>query len=81
MRRCVARLVPLVCLLSFAGCMPCSSQSDVVGPDGGVARCVQTADCPRPSSLLVCTNAEDRLKGCIGCIDGACVRFTPETCQ
>jgi len=68
--------LPLLALALFgAGCAaPCPSQP-VSGADGGTASCVRATDCPAPSSVLLCTNDMDKLRGCIGCENNACVQY------
>jgi hypothetical protein len=69
-------------LLALAACgPPCALPAAVSQPDGGVARCVQSQDCPRPAGVLLCASTEDHLRGCLACEATACVRYTPGTCR
>jgi hypothetical protein len=78
----VRRAWALGVLLALAACgPPCVLQVAVSQADGGAARCVQSQDCPRPAGVLLCTSAEDRLRGCLACEATACVRYTPGTCR
>ncbi len=75
------RLSAVTCLLLLFGCnRPCVREEPLTGLDGGAASCVQSQDCPRPSSVLVCTSEEDRAFDCVGCTAGRCVRYRPEAC-
>lgn len=77
----MSRLV-LVALVFFVVCgriCPAGSEP-VLTPDGGVAPCVQAVDCPRASSLLVCSMTEDRLRGCVACEQGQCIRYDGDVC-
>ena len=81
MALCVSRTA-LFLFLTFAACRPCITDTPVLNPDGGVARCVQSKDCPRPGSTLECTDDQDPYRnGCIGCFDSQCIHKTPETCN
>jgi hypothetical protein len=71
----------LLSAVTFVGCNRfCSRPEPLTGLDGGVSTCVQSTDCPRPSSVLVCGDNEDHLRGCIDCTDNRCVRYYPEAC-
>jgi hypothetical protein len=71
-------LVP--CFLVGSACRPCPVEVPQLGPDGGVAACVTSADCMRPPSTLLCGSTEDRLRDCVDCIGRRCIRFVPEAC-
>ncbi len=58
----------------LCACVPTCPKS-VVGPDGGVMRCVQATDCPRPSNTLVCGATIDARYGCVGCEASHCVLY------
>jgi hypothetical protein len=73
-------LLVLPCLLLVAACRPCPVEVPQSGPDGGVAACVTSADCMRPSSTLLCGSNEDRLRDCVDCVNRQCIRFVPEAC-
>ena len=74
------RLLLLSAVL-FLGCgRLCARAEPLSGLDGGPSICVSNTDCPRPSSVLVCGQNEDRLRGCIGCVDNRCVHYHPEVC-
>lgn len=75
------RLLLASSLLLAACGAPCVREEPVAGPGGGQAACVQATDCPRPSSVLLCTSVEDRPFGCVGCVQQRCVRFHPEACR
>jgi hypothetical protein len=77
----VIRLV-LLGFFVFAGCgRICPTGSEpVTNGDGGVAPCVQATDCPRASSVLVCSMTEDRLRNCVACEQGQCIRYGAEVC-
>lgn len=70
----------LLALLPTACSSLCPREEPLLGRDGGTLACVQSTDCPRPSSVLVCADVEDRLHDCIDCVDARCVRFHPEAC-
>lgn len=74
------RFVPLLVLALVACGRLCPRESALVGLDGGALSCVSATDCPRPTNVLVCGNAEDRLRDCVACIETRCVRFVPEAC-
>jgi hypothetical protein len=77
MRFSAALLAPLL----LWGCsQTCPRAETLVGLDGGVARCVTSTDCPRPSSILVCGSLEDHLRDCVQCDATQCVRYVPEAC-
>ena len=59
---------------------PCPQPEAVTEADGGVATCVQSETCPRPSSVLVCSQDLDQLRDCVACEDNRCVRYRPGTC-
>ena len=73
--------VPFTCQASMAfpnytgACLLPGSAVTEVGK-----ACVQNADCPRPSSVLVCSEREDQLRDCIACSNNLCVRYRPEAC-
>jgi hypothetical protein len=67
-------------LVSACG-RPCPRADSLTGLDGGAVACVLNTDCPRPSSVLVCGQEEDKLRDCIACTDNLCVRYRPEACQ
>jgi hypothetical protein len=74
-------LVAFVLFGSLAGCnRPCPQEEALSGLDGGEVACVQNTDCPRPSSVLVCGNAEDMMRDCIACTSNRCVRYRPGAC-
>lgn len=75
-------------ILAVAGhgwaCLPECARSEVlVNPlDGGAVSCARSEDCPRPENALVCVDQVDpTTKGCVACVDNACVRFKPERCK
>jgi hypothetical protein len=68
-------------LLLGASCRPCADEEPLTGTDGGTVPCVQNTDCPRPSSVLVCGNAEDMTRDCIACTSNRCVRYRPVSCR
>lgn len=71
----------LFATVALAGCArPCPVEVPQVGADGGVAACVTSADCLRPTATLICGMTEDRLRDCIDCVERQCVRFVPEAC-
>jgi hypothetical protein len=70
----------LATLLGLGCARVCPRQQPVTGLDGGVAPCVVATDCPRPSSVLVCGQDEDALRGCIACESGACTQYVAEAC-
>lgn len=72
--------LPLL-LLPLACGRPCPRAENLTGLDGGALPCVQNTDCPRPSSVLVCGQEEDKLRDCIACAENLCVRYRPEACQ
>ncbi|MBL8915943.1 MAG: hypothetical protein JNM17_34915 [Archangium sp.] len=73
-------LFALVVSASLGGCRPCPDEEPLTSTDGGAVSCVQNTDCPRPSSVLVCGNAEDMTRDCIACTSNRCVRYRPGTC-
>ena len=74
-------LLGVTTALLGAGCARvCPERQPVTGLDGGTAPCVVATDCPRPSSVLVCGQDEDKLRGCIACEAGACARYVAEAC-
>ncbi|MFO0595628.1 MAG: hypothetical protein U0228_09995 [Myxococcaceae bacterium] len=74
-------LAPLLCLVALAACnRPCAHRETLTGLDGGSVPCVQHADCPRPSSTLVCGMTEDQTRECIGCEQNTCVHWVPGAC-
>jgi hypothetical protein len=77
MRFSAALLAPL---LLCACSQTCPRAETLVGLDGGVALCVTSTDCPRPSSILVCGSLEDHLRDCVQCVGTQCVRYVPEAC-
>lgn len=76
----VMRLLLLLVASLAAACRPCPVEVPQVGPDGGAAPCVTSADCLRPSATLLCATTEDRLRDCVDCVGRRCVRFIPEAC-
>ncbi|MFT3713135.1 MAG: hypothetical protein QM817_36230 [Archangium sp.] len=71
----------LVVLGATTGCnRVCPDEEPLAGLDGGTVPCVQNTDCPRPSSVLVCGNAEDMTRDCIACTSNRCVRYRPGSC-
>lgn len=73
--------VTVLLLVVFAGCnRPCPVEEPLTSTDGGTVACVQNTDCPRPSSVLVCGNAEDMTRDCIACTSNQCVRYRPGAC-
>ena len=71
----------LLSTVLFLGCnRVCSRPEALTGLDGGSNNCVQSTDCPRPSSVLVCGQHEDELRDCIACTENRCVRYHPEAC-
>lgn len=58
----------------------CARAEPLTGLDGGASTCVQSTDCSRPSSVLVCGETEDQRRDCIGCTANRCVRYRPEAC-
>lgn len=76
------RALAALCLACLCGCgRPCVREEPLAGPDAGVLACVQALDCPRPSSVLVCTSEEDRAFDCVGCAANRCVRYRAEACR
>jgi hypothetical protein len=66
----------------FFGCnRVCARTEPLTSLDGGTSTCVQSTDCPRPSSVLVCGQDEDQLRDCIACTDNRCVRSIAEACR
>ena len=74
-----ALLISLVFVATACGRV-CPRAESLTGLDGGAVTCVQNTDCPRPSSVLVCGQNEDQLRGCIGCTNNLCVHYHPEAC-
>lgn len=75
------RLAAALSLLCLLGCnRPCVREDALTGFDGGAVACVQSLDCPRPSSVLLCASEEDRAFDCVGCTENRCVRYRPEAC-
>ena len=65
----------------FLGCgRVCARAEPLTGLDGGASICILNTDCPRPSSVLVCGQNEDRLRECIDCVDNTCVHYHPQAC-
>lgn len=65
-----------------SGCFNvCPFEETLPGPDGGQLSCVLATDCPRPSNVLVCSNTDDELRDCVGCLDARCVRYRPKACR
>ena len=78
----MARLIFPALVLVLSACPSvCPEEEPLLGPDGGVLPCVQSTDCPRPSNVLVCTNSDDKLRDCVGCVDTRCLRYRPRECQ
>jgi hypothetical protein len=74
-------LLPALWLVLAACPSVCPEETALLAPDGGPLTCVQSTDCPRPSNVLVCTNSDDKLRDCVGCVDTLCKRFIPRDCQ
>lgn len=74
------RLVLFSAALFFGCGRVCTRAEPLSGLDGGPSICVLNTDCPRPSSVLVCGQDQDRLRECIDCVDNHCVHYRPETC-
>lgn len=75
------RWLSLIALGGMACGGICPAQQALTPADGGQARCVAAADCPRPASTLLCASAEDRLMGCVDCVETRCFEYAPETCR
>ena len=76
-----ALLISSVVMMLVTGCNRlCAVEESLTGLDGGALACGQNADCPRPSSVLVCSEREDQLRDCIACTNNLCVRYRPEAC-
>jgi hypothetical protein len=74
-------LLVLLGLSAVSACQrPCPVMTPQVGQDGGVSPCVTSTDCRRPPSTLVCASTEDRLRGCVDCVERRCVEYVPEAC-
>jgi hypothetical protein len=70
----------LLAFTFFACGRPCPHAQPLTSLDGGAARCVEDRDCPAPSSVLICSQSEDRLTGCITCEATVCQHYTPGSC-
>ena len=81
MRALLISSLGLLVTVTMTACnRPCPVARPITEADGGVFPCVINTDCPRPSSVLVCGQADDQLLGCIGCVAGQCTRSVPEAC-
>jgi hypothetical protein len=68
--------------ISLCACSQlCPSVEPLNDSKGNQLRCVQSADCPRPSNVLVCAQAEDKLRDCIACESSRCVRHRAKVCE
>jgi hypothetical protein len=77
----VLRIGAMSAALWLAACSRvCPEAVPLLSADGGARSCVLATDCPRPSNVLVCSNSEDELRDCVGCVDTNCVRFRPLSC-
>lgn len=73
-----------LCLSSW-GCRPydnvCGEQvEEVRTPEGEVARCVRSEDCPRTGTVQVCIDDGLPSETCVRCEDSRCMRHVPEPC-
>ena len=70
-------------LLLLTGCFApvCPEPNPILQLDGGTAVCLKAEDCPRPSSLFVCTTTGDVANECVACQNTQCVRLVPGVCR
>lgn len=83
MRRSPSRwmfLPALLCTLTVSCQAVCPLLEPLRAADGGVVRCAAAGECPRASTDLVCADTEDRLRGCIDCVESRCVSFSAGVC-
>lgn len=58
-----------------------TTQASVYANDGGVYRCVEAVDCPRPGNTTVCPVNGLPEQVCVQCVNTGCQTITPTRCK